>query len=363
VIIVQIIARVNRGGTANWLRVLAQGLKANGDKVYLIAGNVDSNELEDPVFNELNGIRVPNLGRSVSIISDFKAITQIRKLVKELKPEIVNTHTAKAGVLGRIACIGLSSKVVHTYHGHLLYGYFSVFKTKLIILIERILTISTDAYISVGSKVKDDLIKNGIGNFSKFKVIFPAVEKPQIVGQKVARDFLGISPDLKVIGWMGRLTSIKRPERILELAKQFPQVTFLIAGFGELDQEMKLAAGSNVKFVGWIKPFIFWQACDVALLTSDNEGVPTSLIEAAVCGLPIVAENVGSVSDIFEPNIGGYLVNNVESRKEALNKLISDPNFAKQMGESAKEYSDERFSIGKFVKDHIELYESLIKVP
>ena len=135
--IVQVIARVNQGGTAKWLETLVIGLREKGHQVHLLAGSVEENENEDPCFVNLDGIRVPGLGRSVSILGDLKAIITIRKMLKEVKPDVLNTHTAKAGAIGRIAAIGLGIRVVHTFHGHLLYGYFSKRKTQIIIFIEN----------------------------------------------------------------------------------------------------------------------------------------------------------------------------------------------------------------------------------
>ena len=160
--IVQIMTRVNSGGTARWLENLTVGLKADGHEVIILAGEVPSNEIEDKFFIESNGIRIPGLGRSVSPLDDLSAFFNIRKNLKKLKPEVINTHTSKAGVLGRVAALSLGRnrpRIIHTFHGHLLYGYFSKPTITIITIIERFLARYSDQLISSGEIVRDELKK------------------------------------------------------------------------------------------------------------------------------------------------------------------------------------------------------------
>ena len=119
--------------------------------------------------------------------------------------------------------------------------------------------------------------------------------------------------------------------------------------------------GSNLKFVGWAKPEEFWPACDIALLTSDNEGLPTALIEAAMCEVPIVAKDVGSVSEIFEENIGGFLFDDANQAVERIKSLTNDKIAAQKAGIAANQFANSRFSEELFIQKHLELYESLIR--
>ena len=169
--IIQVIARLNQGGTARWIETLVSGLRDSNHDVVLLSGSVGSNEIEDRSFVDLGAIRVLGLGRSVSIAKDIKCIFALRRIFKVEKPDLINTHTAKAGALARVAALGLPAKVVHTFHGHILYGYFPSYKTKLFVLIEKILAFQTDALISVGAQVRDDLVESGVSNTSKFHVI------------------------------------------------------------------------------------------------------------------------------------------------------------------------------------------------
>ena len=230
--IFQVIARVNQGGTARWLEALVLELRSEGHEVSLFAGSVQENEIEDKCFQDLGGKRVSGLGRSVNLISDIKAILIIRSAIKNEAPDVINTHTAKAGVIGRIAAIWTGIKVVHTFHGHLLYGYFPPHKTKIVILIEKFLARFTDQIIAVGSQVKEDLLAAKIGSESQYFVISPAIPFPTFYSKIDARRTLGVENNTKVIGWLGRLTAIKRPDRVIELAKCHPSITFVIGGTG-----------------------------------------------------------------------------------------------------------------------------------
>ena len=259
--VVQLIARVNRGGTANWINLLVSGLRERGNEVHLLAGFVAENELEDPCFTSLGGKRLENLGRSLSLLGDLRTLFEIRNFLREISPDVINTHTAKAGVLGRLAAIGLNIKVVHTFHGHLLFGYFSKIKTVAIICVERILDKVTDRYISVGEKVRDDLLGAGIGKAKKYSVIVPGVEDFELWDSNILRERMKIQSQEIVVGWLGRLTQIKRPDRVLELAMLFPNVIFLIGGEGELGPKLKEDATANVRFAGWTTPGEFWPAC------------------------------------------------------------------------------------------------------
>lgn len=359
--VIQIIARMNQGGTSRWIENLVIGLRNSGHTVILLSGNVESNEIEDPIFIELDGIRIEGLGRSVSLLGDLKSIFKIRSLIKSEKPDLINTHTAKAGAIGRIAAIGLKTKVVHTFHGHLLYGYFSPFKTNIIIVIEKFLALISDSLIAVGHKTKIELVGAGVTKYEKIFSIAPAVNKEPNSRAHSLRQNLEIKDSEFVVGWLGRLTQIKRPDRVIELAIALPRILFLIGGEGELQQNLERNLPSNVRLIGWVKPFDFWPNCDAALLTSDNEGMPTALIEAALCGIPIVAESVGSVSEIVHPGVNGYLVSNFEERLSSLVELQEDSLKRQNLGAGSLESSGKNFSVEKFISEHEAIYNKAIR--
>lgn len=361
--VVHLIARVNQGGTATWLKNLISGLRASGIDTYLLAGYCPENEIEDSSFKELKGIRIENLGRRISLIGDLKALFEIRKHLILIKPDVVNTHTAKAGTLGRIAVLTIffnRPKMVHTYHGHVLDGYFNSITSWVFKIIERNLARITDAIFISSKKVKVQLLEKGIGKANKYRYVSPGISELKKISKNNACAQLGIENSGILIGWMGRLTMIKMPERFLDLAKNFPKYHFLMAGEGELRENLENLAPSNIDFVGWQNPEVFWSACDIAVLTSQNEGKPISLVEAAQIGIPVIAEDVGGVSEVVLDKITGILVSSDNQRSEALRKLIDNEEIRIQMGTSARNFALEEFGITKFVNRHIEIYRELV---
>ena len=357
--ILQIIARVNQGGTARWLEELVIGLRSNGHEVFLAAGYVQSGETEDEIFEKLNGHRIESLGRSISIFSDLKSLIEIRKYILKCRPDLINTHTAKAGFIGRLAAATIIKNrpaIVHTYHGHLLYGYFSKLKSNVFTLVEIVMARVSDVLIAAGDKVKTDLLEAGIGNEDQFIVLRPGINDFNHLDKKVVREKLNISSEVTVVGWLGRMTKIKRADRVIELAKRFPDVLFLLGGEGDLLDQTKAIAPSNVKFLGWTNPEIIWSASDIALLTSDNEAQPISLIEASYSSLPIVAQNVGSVSEVVDDGVTGILVSDYKESVAGLEKLIENIELRLSLGSAGRAYAKSRFSPAQFISGHEAAY-------
>jgi glycosyltransferase involved in cell wall biosynthesis len=362
--ILEIIARVNRGGTARWLEELITGLRSHGHEVLLAAGHVQVGEIEDQIFQELSGHRIESLGRSVSMLSDLKSLIEVRKYILECKPDLINSHTAKAGLIARLAAASILKNrpaIIHTYHGHLLYGYFPQWKTNIFNIIERVLANLSDVLIAAGDKVKSDLIEAGIGKEDQYFVARPGVEILDIEPNEQIRARMGLPDGAINVGWLGRLAPIKRPDRVIELAKDLKEITFLIGGDGELLSSLEKDLPVNVKLLGWTSPEEIWAVSDIALLTSDNEAQPISLIEASLASLPVVAENVGSVSEVVESGITGLLVSNHAERIEALKRLLSSPDLRKTMGAAGKKYCEEKFSPQQFLDSHLKAYETAVK--
>ena len=347
--IIQFIGRFNVGGTANWLATLIPELEKCGYDLLLFAGSVADGEVEDARFSNLGGRRIQLASRHIDLASDLRAIRIFRRMLKNEKPDILNTHTAKAGMIGRIAAIGLPIKTIHTFHGHLLSGYLSPIQRLLYIQLDKALNLFTDSYISVGKRTKQDLLSVGIGTLNKIVVIYPCVEQRASIEPKVKRNVV-------TVGWLGRVTHIKRPDLLIRVAQLAPDINFLVGGGGDLLDECSAKTPPNVKWLGWVEASEFWKRCDIALLTSDNEGVPTSLIEAALSGLPIVARDVGGVNEVFNPGEGGVLADTAQELAQALRHLASEPYLRQQMGSSARSVAEERFGLERFINLHKETY-------
>jgi glycosyltransferase involved in cell wall biosynthesis len=369
-----VIARMNIGGPAVLVADLIRNIDSQTFKQLLVTGYCEVNESDylDEVATDIEAVRIPGLGRSVSALKDVSAFIGLIREIRKFNPDLIHTHTAKAGVLGRIA--GLiakpSARRVHTYHGHLLHGYFRKGKTLLVVFIERILAWISHGLVSIGTNVKRDLLRAGIGTEGKFHVIFPGLQDLQHFSKKQARDELGLDLKKIYIVFVGRLTHIKRPDRLIEIASElknnFPNVHILVAGAGELFDTTKTQSESKnlpITFYGWRNDIArILSASDIAILCSDNEGIPLTLIQAAQSGLPIVSTDVGSVSDIVKNGENGTLVTCSSSElSQALEILIEDEVLRVNYGVAGKERAGKFFSSRSMVVSHEQLYQELLQ--
>ena len=368
--VLQIIARMNVGGPAVIVTELARGLDRSKFEQVIVTGFCDQNEADylETVATDITATRIAGLGRSVSPLADLRAFFGLISFIRKFKPDVIHTHTAKAGVLGRLASLlaGRGAIRIHTFHGHLLHGYFSPWKTKLVIFIERFLGVFTNSLIAIGNKVKDDLLAVGIGSVEKYKVFFPGLPEPQEITKQVARDQLGFSQTEIYCTFVGRLTQIKRPDRLLdvaaEMARRGVDIVFLVAGEGDLYEKTRdraIEQNLPVRFLGWRSDIeTLFAASDIAILTSDNEGIPLTLIQAAQAKLPIVSTAVGSISDIVINESSGYLTElNPGAMADALEKLVRDPELRNFMGASGHVRAHEYFSLDRMLNDHADLYQ------
>jgi glycosyltransferase involved in cell wall biosynthesis len=364
---------MNMGGPALQIVGISQHLDGERFEQLLLTGFCDNNELDLLLEKdlEMNVIRVQGLGREIGLFQDLKALLLIRKFMKEFKPDIVHTHTAKAGVLGRIASLTLLAehKRVHTFHGHLLHGYFSRFVTKLVVVVERTLALKTDILVCVGREVRDDLVKSGIAPKRKFRVIPPGLELEELPSKLSARKRLGLQAEAIYVAWIGRIVPVKRPERLLEIAEGLLaydlNVRFCVAGEGELYTSLTHEAERRtlpIDFLGWrsnIEEVL--AASDFVVLTSTNEGTPLSLIQAQMAGKPVVATRVGSVHEIVLDQVSGY-VDTYETEKfiSHIVHLARNESLRETMGASGKKFAEENFSVHRLTEDHQNLYASLL---
>ena len=367
--VMQVIARMNVGGPAVLVADLMRNLDSSMFETKLVTGYCDENESDylEEVAYDVAAIRIPGLGRSVSPIKDLGAFILLVKEIRSFKPDVIHTHTAKAGVLGRLA--GLiarpQAKRVHTFHGHLLHGYFSSSKTRLVILLERFLGLITNKFIAIGNVVKNELVRAGIAQESKFEVIYPGLQELDRYPKTDARAALDLDPSKRYLVFVGRLTTIKRPDRLIDLARflkdNHPDSWVLIAGAGELLDSLRAQVEKEVlpvTFLGWRKDIgMILSTSDIAVLCSDNEGIPLTLIQASQAGLPIVSTNVGSVSDIVVNGITGLLTE-VSSKGliEGVSGLLDDSALGMRLGKAGQERAREFFSSRTMVERHQSLY-------
>lgn len=368
--VMQIIARMNVGGPAVIVADLMRGLNTDRFNQVLVTGYCDENEADylETVATDVAAIRIGGLGRSISPMADLRAFFSLIAMIRRERPDVVHTHTAKAGVLGRLATILSGSKAlrVHTFHGHLLHGYFAGWKVRLVIAIEKYLATKTDVLVAVGNQVKDDLLAAGIGRADQYKVFFPGLPAPAEIDISTARQNLGLNQDALYCTFVGRLTQIKRPDRLLDVAAACVarglDLRFLIAGEGELFESSKARSEREnlpVTFLGWRSDIDqLFAASDMAILTSDNEGIPLTLIQAAFAGIPIVATKVGSIADIVVDGETGFLTApQPGAMASALSALVTDDDLRFELGSVGKAHAQRYFSLEKSLTDHSSLYE------
>ena len=371
--VMRIIARMNIGGPAVQVSGLMRGFNPNDFDQRLYTGFCAADEADylDTVAKDVSATRIAGLGRRVGLGGDIKAFNALVKEIRRFKPHMIHTHTAKAGFLGRIASIvSMQPSIrVHTFHGHLLNGYFGAFKRSLVVLAERVLAIFTHQLLAVGDKVRADLLEAGIGEKDIFGVMPPGLAIGALPPKKEAQKSYGLSTSVLQCGSIGRVTQIKRPDRCLdivsEIKKRGVEIGFFIAGDGELldvCRERILREDLPVQILGWqtdIERVL--AAADVVLLTSDNEGTPLSLIQAGMAGLPVVTTRVGSVPEVVLDGITGIVTSlEVQEIAHALEKLANSNELRAKMGAAAQKFTLANFGVERLVHDHEELYKRLL---
>ena len=372
----RIIARMNVGGPAVQVSGLMRGFNSTEFEHRLYTGfcAIDEADYLDSVATDIKAIRIDGLGRRVSLRGDIRAFFSLVKAIREFKPNIIHTHTAKAGFLGRLASlVSLQKSVrVHTFHGHLLNGYFGTFKRTLVVIAEKALAFATQQLLAVGNKVRQDLLEAGIGSKEKFGLMPPGLAIGNLPSKNDALTFFALNNERLQCAFIGRVTQIKRPDRFLdvvsEIKKRNISLDFFIAGDGELLEacrERIIAEDLPVKVLGWqsnIEKVL--SAADIVVLTSDNEGTPLSLIQAGMAGLPVVSTNVGSVPEVVLDNTTGLITSlDVQEIADALEKLVSDKALRAQLGNAGQEFTLANFGVERLVHDHEELYKKLLSSP
>ena len=372
----RIIARMNVGGPAVQVSGLMRELNSDDFDHRLYTGFCTTNEADylDSVATDIQATRIEGLGRRVSLGEDIKAFLSLVKEIREFQPHIIHTHTAKAGFLGRIASlVSLQQSIrIHTFHGHLLNGYFGPLRRLLIVISEKSLGFVTHHLLAVGDKVRNDLLEVGIGKQEKFSLMPPGLKIAGLLNKSESQKLFGLSDRRLQCAFIGRVTQIKRPDRFLdvvsEVKKRGINLDFLIVGDGELLNICRQRIALEdlpVKILGWqnnIERVL--SASDIVLLTSDNEGTPLSLIQAGMAALPVVTTNVGSIPEIVLDGVTGFVTRpDVQELADALQRLANDKILRLQLGNAAQKFTLANFGVQRLVNDHEELYKRLLSSP
>ena len=371
--VMRIIARMNVGGPAVQVSGLMRGFNSTEFDHRLYTGYCSADEADylDTVATDVKAVRIQGFGRRISLGGDLKAFFSLVNEIRNFKPHVIHTHTAKAGFLGRIASIiSLQPSIrIHTFHGHLLNGYFGPFKRSLVVIAEKFLAFFTHQLLAVGDKVRQDLLNAGIGTKDKFGLMPPGLAIGVLPDRDQSRIALKLPANSLQCAFIGRVTQIKRPDRFLdvvsEIKKSGVNLDFFIAGDGELldmCRERIKQEDLPVTILGWQSDIErVLSSADMLVLTSDNEGTPLSLIQAGMAGLPVVTTNVGSVPEVVLDGVTGIVTGlDVAEIADALEKLINEKVLRTKLGAAAQEFTMSNFGVKRLVHDHEELYKKLL---
>lgn len=378
--ILRIITRINVGGPAIHTILLTGGLDPQRFTSILVKGREDVSEgnmLDLAREKGVQPVLVPTLQREVNLKKDWNAFWKIFWMIKKEKPGIVHTHTAKAGALGRLAAkLAGVPIIVHTFHGHTFYEYFSQKEAGRYIRIERFLGSFTNRIITVSNRGREDLLKYRIGRPEKILHIPLGLELEKFLDcEKYRGEFrkeVGFSADDLLIGIVARLVPIKGHTYFLEAAKKIlekkPEAKFLIVGDGELRKELedytaKLRIVNNVFWTGFRSdlPRVYADL-DLVVLSSLNEGLPVTIIEAMSAAKPVVATDVGGVRELVIDGKTGVVVpsKNSDALARGVINILSNSDRIKEMGKKARELAYPKYSIKRLIEDIENLYEQLI---
>lgn len=381
--IVHVIARLNVGGAALHVLQLAHEQSRRGHDVIVVAGTLAGGEKSmEYVADDLDVVlwKLPVLQRELSVRADAAAIVALRKIIRERRPHVLHTHTAKAGATGRLAALTCGdarpAAVVHTYHGHVLSGYFDRRWERVFRRIERLLAHATGTLVAVSDEVRDDLVGFGVARADRFAVVPYGFDLPEWSAadddaRTRIRAELSLDDDTFAVGWAGRLTAIKRPLDLVRtlalLRERSVRAALVLVGDGEQRQETEalareLGVWDDCRFVGFQRQIREWYAAvDASLLTSANEGTPVVAIESLAAGRPVVATRAGGTGTVVIDGENGYLrpIGDIEGLADRLALLARDPSLRERLGERGSADVRSRFTIDRMTDDLDAVYRRL----
>lgn len=388
--VLRIINRFNIGGITYNVSYLSKFLEPDFETM-LVGGPEEEGEdssLYIPVNLGLKPKVLTQFQRSINPVADYKAYKEIKKLIREFKPDIVHTHASKAGAVGRLAAIHCKVPViVHTFHGHVFHSYFGKLKTSFYIFIERYLAKRSTTIVAISQKQKQELSDTfHITTKEHIRVVPLGFDLTRFTlhkeeNRKTFRDHYNLSDNQIAIGIIGRLAPVKNHELFVEgiwHLKQKGDIPFkaFIIGDGDTKQEIMdhccrlnvsfsedPKAEADIIFTSWIKN-VEWalHGIDIVALTSLNEGTPVSIIEAQAAGKYVVSTNVGGIEDVLHPDCG--LLSEINDQQGYFNNLVyACDHFPKHIAnvKTGEDWSLSKFSYHRLVKDMRELYLDLLK--
>jgi glycosyltransferase involved in cell wall biosynthesis len=353
--IARVLTRMNLGGPARQVLASDPLLMRRGYEIRVFTGSPEAGEGD--LFDEakrrgIDVVRVPGLARGWSLAGDLRARAFLKQQFRAFAPQLVHSHASKAGALARSAARGLDAARVHTFHGHVLEGYFPAPLSRGLIAIERKLARETDRIVAVSHATADDLVRLGIAPEERIVVVPPGVDLARLLdlerGSGELQRRLGAPREALLVGVVGRLAPVKAPERAVEvlelLGERYPQLQVVFIGDGELRgalerriRALPAALRERAHMLGAVEDITpLYADLFAVLLTSLSEGLPVALIEAAAAALPVVTTRVGGCEEIVAEERTGYLGTTVDELGYGLARLLDDPAAASAMGQRAR---------------------------
>jgi glycosyltransferase involved in cell wall biosynthesis len=385
--ILRVISRLNVGGPARHVVVLDGGLRARGHDTLLLHGTVGEHEgtLEHlATESALPAVRIPALGRRVSPLSDLRAFAVVLRTIFREAPDVVHTHTTKAGVIGRVSGVLFNATrprsrrcvIVHTFHGHVLEGYFSSPVNRLVRVTERWLGRVTDRIVAISPGQREDLVSRYRVAPAARTVVVPLGLDLRYLQDDAAhslRSTLGVDEHAIVFGFVGRMVPIKDLPTLVRafalVLTTLPQCVLVIAGDGPSRPELErllaeTATASHARLLGWREDLgAVYATMDICVLSSRNEGTPVAVIEAMAAGRPVVSTRVGGVPDIVEDNQSGLLVapGDAGALAAAMGRLARDADLRSRLGARGRDLALARFGHERLVEEIGRLYASALR--
>ena len=382
--VLRVIARLNVGGPALHVAYLTAGLAERGYDTTLVAGTIARGEESMAFVADAHNVHIETLSelhREISPIRDLRAILRLARLIRRERPAILHTHTAKAGAVGRIAALLAGDArppiVVHTFHGHVLRGYFGRTMTFGFRTLERWLARTTTSLVAVSPEVRDDLVALRVAPASKFTVVRLGIDLAHRIAsdgaqRRETRRQMGLRDDAFVVGWVGRMTAVKNTDSLVRALQALVHLgvdaRLLLVGDGPDRDHLEryaheLGVMKRCLFLGYQEDVArFYDAIDALVLPSVNEGTPVSVIEALAAERPAVATRVGGTPDIIRDGIDGFLVDPADPGElaERLAELARDATRRAAMGAAGRARVLERYAVSQLIDDIDRLYRELL---
>lgn len=378
--ILNIITRLNIAGGSIHVLEISRLFERDGYHSSILCGQVEPHETDMQYMADaynLTVTQIPEMGRSINILQDLLLIPKVYRIIKAMKPDIVHTHTAKAGLVGRIAAkLAGVPVILHTFHGNNFRGYFGKLMSMISINLERILALISTKIIAISEQQRDELLSYRICSLKKLRIIQLGFDFQQIAHREQDKGLFkasyGIDPAQRVIAFVGRLANIKNPFMFIDIAKRVlanrQDIVFVFAGDGELTEDLKaevraIGYQEHILFPGFIKDLRpLYADTDILMLTSINEGTPVAIIEAVANRIPVISTRVGGIPNLIRHGESGFMFE--RSDKDAFAQtallLLDDSNLKTKITTNAWDEISVKYSSARLGKDLEALFTELL---